>query len=178
MDAAFELFAAPAATACVRTGGWHRCAGFAADAGVTLVIEREARDGVLACVGFDAGPIPICEDADLLHHLAAGELVVFDLLQTGTRGRLLTAQAGEPPCIRLKRAHQRLDLTDRAALCRLDNMQQAELTFVLCERRLRQRVDEVEVPFLRDAVAVFDESFEVIAGLEEYDGHMRQMAAQ
>src|ERR1700744_5866939 len=116
MDAAFKLFAAPAAAAGVGSSGWDSGARLAANAGVALVIEREAGDAVLGGVGFDARPIPVGENADLLHQLAGGEFVVLNFLQAGAGGRLLAAKTGEPPRVGLERAHKRLDFADGARL--------------------------------------------------------------
>lgn len=178
MDTALELLAAPAAAARVGSRGRFGGAGFAADGGVALVVECEARDVVLAGVGFDAVPCPVGEDRDLLQRLAGGQAMVFDLLEAGAGRRLLAAQAGEPPGEGFERAHERLDLANLAALGGVDDVEKAEVGFVFGEGCERKRVDEVEIPVTGEAVTIFEERGEVITGLEKEDGDLWKMPAQ
>ena len=99
--------------------------------------------------------------------------MVFDLFEVGAGGRLVAAEAGEPPGVRLERAHEGFDFADGAALGGLHDVEQAELALVFFERGAWEGVDEVEFPVAGEAVAVLEEGWEVVAGFEEDDGDLR-----
>ena len=178
MDAAFQLVASPASAAGVGSGSGDRRAGLAADAGIAAVIELKARYAMFSGVGFDLKHGPISKNRDLFHLLASRGSVIFDLLKVSPGWRLIAAQTGEPPVIRFKRPHERLDFAHLAALGGLDDMKFAILAFVLFEAQERHRVDEIEVPIGCNAVAVGEELWEVIAGFEEDDGDVRGLLAE
>ncbi len=60
VDTALELDSAPAAGAGMRTFGWNAGTGFAADAAISTVVERQVLDPVLARVAPDLLPGPCC----------------------------------------------------------------------------------------------------------------------
>src|SRR6201996_3393593 len=123
MDATLQLSAAPATTARVCASNRFGRARLTPDAGVAFIVEREARNVMLARIGLDAVPGPVCQNAYLLHLLSARQTVILEFLQVCTGGRLLAAQAGEPPGEGLQRPHQWLNLANLTTLGWVDDVQ-------------------------------------------------------
>src|SRR5580698_5217294 len=100
MNATFQFLAAPASAARIRPSCRNRSARLAADTRIALIVEREPRNSMLAGIRLDTRPVPVRQNADLLHLLAGRKLMVFYLLESRARWRLLTPQPGKPPRVR------------------------------------------------------------------------------
>src|SRR5437588_6247323 len=115
MNAAFKFFSCPSsgtgiAARCRKTG-----TRFAANTEIALLVQWNSLDALLLRIVEDIAPLPIRQRADFQNLFAAGQLVLFDLLQMCSRGRLFSAQASEPHVKVFERAHQRLHFADLAA---------------------------------------------------------------
>src|SRR5581483_6908070 len=84
MDAALKLCAAPSTAARIRSSSGAGGAWLAADAGIAFIVEREPRNVMLFGVSLNLAPGPVGKNADLLHLLAAGQAMVFDLFEVGS----------------------------------------------------------------------------------------------
>src|SRR6266567_6317005 len=81
--------------------------------------------------------------------------------------RLFSPQSGEPYVKRFKRAHERLDFAQLAALSGLAAVKNSERRFLLRNGLRGKNVDQIERPLLRHAIAKFVSLRKVISGIEE-----------
>src|SRR5579859_60334 len=141
MNSALKLRSAPA------SGPWivwierESRARLASDAQITFVVLRQVRDGVGSGILPNLLPVPVGEQAYLPQISACGQAVEFELPQILTRRGLFAPQPGEPNVKRFECAHERFDLAQLAAACRLALIQNAKGGFLLSDGLPGKHID-------------------------------------
>src|ERR1700740_383131 len=178
VNSAFQFAPAPAARPRIAWVRGKSGAGLASDAGIACVVQRQVRQAARAGAFPDLRPGPVRKRADLEQCLPAGQTVLLDLPEIRARGRLRTAQTGEPEIERLERFHQRSDLTKLAASSRVRLIQQTVLRFLLCDDLFRENIHQIQAPFLSQTVAKLVGGGEVVARFQKKNRKPRQSLTQ
>src|SRR5262249_37747578 len=152
VNAALELLAAPAARPRIVWIIRQSSTGFAADAGVTLIVLGQIAQLIRTGVFPDLCPRPVSQGTHLQEHLSRGQPVLFDLAQILSRWGLLATKPSEPNLEWLQRLHQGFYFSQLAALRGIFAIQNAEFGLLLRDSLLWYDVDEIQIPFESDLV--------------------------
>src|SRR3954452_7857933 len=151
VDAALQLVRArPAPRALLLVGPDRPGAGDAPDRPVPGVVQRVEGDLVDRNIGPDSLFVPVGERVQLPDVVPLGPL---DLRRARTARRLVPTDARYPRVVRLKRAHERLDLADVAEAVGIALPEVRPLLAVLLGDRDHLRPDQVDAVALDEPVA-------------------------
>ena len=103
--------------------------------------------------------------------LPPGSVKSADFFKSGAALCLLAAQAGNPNAIAGDRLEERLHLAQLAALVGRGLVEKAVLGLLLGYGFRRQQIDQIQLPFAGDAVAIGIGLGKVIAGIEKENGN-------
>ena len=166
----------PGARICA--GGGNCGARLAADAFVSRVIQRQVVDFFARGVFPNLPPGPCGERTDFQQGLAAGQLMIFDDFQIGSRGRLFAAQSRKPEIEFFETCEQRLDFAQMAASSGIGTIENSERGFLFGNGLFCGKILHVEIPLARHFGAIRVGFREVVAGIEKKYGNIGNALAQ
>ena len=174
MDPALLLLSTPTAGTRIVWVEGQTSARFTSNTCVAFFVERQQGNAIQAGILPHVFGRPLREWADLAQLLSRRQRKPIDGLKLRPALGLLSTHPCKPQLVLLELAEKRNDFTQTAAARWIRLMKNSELRFLLGDRLLRQKIDEVQTPCARHAVPILVGLGEMVSGIQKNHGNGRQ----